>query len=95
MGFTEVSGHPSLGGLLPHRFPLPFDAQGIEGGFLSVALSLALRLVDVIDHLACWSPDFPPRFAIAKLLLRLIRRSDCPTSRPGYCIPREALESRS
>ncbi len=31
-----------------------------RGGLLSVALSRALRPVDVIDHPALWSPDFPP-----------------------------------
>ena len=30
------------------------------GGLLSVALSRALRPVDVIHHHVLWSPDFPP-----------------------------------
>ena len=44
------------GGLLPHRFTL---TRLMPSGLLSVALSLALRPVDVIDHPALWSPDFP------------------------------------
>ena len=64
MGFTEGSSHPSPGGLLPHHFTLTETLRLWR--YLSVALSLALRPVDVIDHLARWSPDFPPlgyRFA--------------------------------
>ena len=30
------------------------------GGLLSVALSRALRPVDVVHHCVLWSPDFPP-----------------------------------
>ena len=58
MGFTEGSSHPSPGGLLPHHFTLTETLRLWR--YLSVALSLALRPVDVIDHLARWSPDFPP-----------------------------------
>jgi len=36
--------------------PLPAEA----GGLLSVALSLGLPPLDVIQHHALWSPDFPP-----------------------------------
>lgn len=64
MGFAEGSSHPSPGGLLPHHFTLTKTLRLWR--YLSVALSLALRPVDVIDHLARWSPDFPPlgnRFA--------------------------------
>ena len=64
MGFAEEDSHPPPGGLLPHHFTLTETLR--SGGILSVALSLALRPVDVIDHLARWSPDFPPlgnRFA--------------------------------
>ena len=32
----------------------------ITGGLLSVALSLGLPPLDVIQHHALWSPDFPP-----------------------------------
>ena len=45
--------------------PLPRTVNGTSpcrpfGGLLSVALSLASRPVDVIDHPVLWSPDFPP-----------------------------------
>jgi len=36
--------------------PLP----AVAGGLLSVALSLGLPPLDVIQRLALWSPDFPP-----------------------------------
>ncbi len=36
--------------------PLPAKA----GGLLSVALALGLPPLDVIQHHALWSPDFPP-----------------------------------
>lgn len=49
-----------LVGSYPHRFTLTHAANGLAGGLLSVALSLTFRPVDVIDHLARWSPDFPP-----------------------------------
>jgi len=52
------------GGLLPHRFTL---TKQLPSGLLSVALSLALRPVDVIDHLALWSPDFPLGIAAQRL----------------------------
>jgi len=58
MGFAEENSHLPLGGLLPHHFTLTKALR--PGGILSVALSLAFRPVDVIDHLARWSPDFPP-----------------------------------
>ena len=54
---------PAAGALLPHRFTLTDrrDAKTpADGGLLSVALSLASRPVDVIDHPVLWSPDFPP-----------------------------------
>ena len=54
----------TAGALLPHRFTLTArrpktGARPSRGGLLSVALSLALRPVDVIDHPVLWSPDFP------------------------------------
>ena len=63
----------AAGALLPHRFTLTAaqfaeqakpahdltGARKSRGGLLSVALSRALRPVDVIDHPALWSPDFP------------------------------------
>ncbi len=50
------------GALLPHRFTLTTHPSRDEpfGGLLSVALSLTSRPVDVIDHPALRSPDFPP-----------------------------------
>ena len=40
--------------------PLPPYAKASGGGLLSVALSLGLPPLDVIQHHALWSPDFPP-----------------------------------
>ncbi len=53
---------PAAGALLPHRFTLTTHPDESEpfGGLLSVALALASRPVDVIDHPALRSPDFPP-----------------------------------
>jgi hypothetical protein len=55
------------GALLPHRFTLTGGLCGAAcrspqdpGGLLSVALSLGLPPLDVIQHPALWSPDFPP-----------------------------------
>ena len=53
---TRVTPRP--GGLLPHRFTLTGPNER-PSGLLSVALSLTFRPVDVIDHLALRSPDFP------------------------------------
>ena len=39
--------------------PLPAFARAPAGGLLSVALSLELPPLDVIQHHALWSPDFP------------------------------------
>ena len=55
----------SAGALLPHRFTLTTHRSRQSeprpfGGLLSVALSLTSRSVDVIDHPALRSPDFPP-----------------------------------
>ncbi len=52
----------AAGALLPHRFTLTTRPSFDEpfGGLLSVALSLTSRPVDVIDHPALRSPDFPP-----------------------------------
>ena len=56
MGFAEQRRSPSaLVGSYPTVSPLP----SCLGGLLSAALSLTLRPVDVIDHLALRSPDFP------------------------------------
>jgi len=40
--------------------PLPSRTAGF-GGLLSVALSVALPRLDVIQPAARWSSDFPPR----------------------------------
>jgi len=40
--------------------PLPAFAKASAGGLLSVALSLGSPPLDVIQHHALWSPDFPP-----------------------------------
>ena len=76
MGFAEGSSHLPLGGLLPHHFTLTETLRLWR--YLSVALSLALRPVDVIDHLARWSPDFPPR---VRVFSNPRKQSDCPASR--------------
>jgi len=39
--------------------PLPAFAEASAGGLLSVALSLGSPPLDVIQHHALWSPDFP------------------------------------
>jgi hypothetical protein len=86
MGFAEGSSHPSPGGLLPHHFTLTETLRLWR--YLSVALSLALRPVDVIDHLARWSPDFPPLGTVSR---GNRPRSDCPASRlEDYTIERRA-----
>ena len=55
------------GALLPHRFTLTegkYEAacrsSPSHGGLFSVALSLGSPPLDVIQHPALWSPDFPP-----------------------------------
>ena len=56
MGFAKQRmSPPALVGSYPTVSPLP----SCLGGLLSVALSLTLRPVDVIDHPALRSPDFP------------------------------------
>ncbi len=67
MGFTKPIKSPCLlvrsyrtVSPLPRTARLPKQAMRPFGGMLSVALSLTSRPVDVIDHPALWSPDFPP-----------------------------------
>ncbi len=55
------------GALLPHRFTLTGNLRRAArrsprnpGGLFSVALSLGSPPLDVIQHPALWSPDFPP-----------------------------------
>jgi hypothetical protein len=64
MGFTEPTGSPRpLVRSYRTVSPLP-RTESLRmrpfGGLFSVALSLASRPVDVIDHPALRSPDFPP-----------------------------------
>jgi len=49
VGFAEPMSHPIAGALLPHRFTLTLHRE-VQGGLLSVALSLALRPVGVTHH---------------------------------------------
>ena len=55
MGFTKPANHLTAGALLPHRFIL----TGKAGGLFSVALSLGSPPLDVIQHPALRSSDFP------------------------------------
>ncbi len=71
MGFTQPAGHPAAGELLPHHFaltrqdeqprglPPKFHVIDVVGRYVSVALSLELPPLDVIQHSALWSSDFP------------------------------------
>ena len=61
------------GALLPHRFTLTRShciaaRRSIQapGGLFSVALSLGSPPLDVIQHPALWSPDFPPFAGLTK-----------------------------
>jgi hypothetical protein len=67
VGFTEHPMSPSdLVSSYLTPSPLPADAEAMAGGLLSVALSLGSPPLDVIQHHALWSPDFPlPAFAKA------------------------------
>ena len=59
MGFTQPTGHPAAGELLPHHFTLaPLKA----GRYVSVALSIGSPLLGVTQHPARWSSDFPPAY---------------------------------
>ena len=55
------------GELLPRLFTLT-PILDEPGRYVSVALSLSSRLLDVIQRPALWSPDFPPL---------CMQRSDC------------------
>ena len=68
VGFTKLSMSPS-GLVRSYRTvsPLPGLQRAAigrvsrqPGGLFSVALSLGSPLLDVIQHPALWSPDFPP-----------------------------------
>jgi len=56
-----VAAHAGRGALLPHHFTLTSDTLAHAGRrYLSVALSVASRRLDVIQPAARWSSDFPP-----------------------------------
>jgi hypothetical protein len=57
VGFTALHVTMECRELLPHAFTL---TCAYACGFLSVALSLGLPPLDVIQHPALWSSDFPP-----------------------------------
>jgi len=72
VGFTELPMSP-LELVRSYRTVSPLPGHGVRrcciqrchgacrpGGLLSVALSLGLPPLDVIQHPALWSPDFPP-----------------------------------
>lgn len=56
MGFTKPASHLAAGALLPHRSTLTQINWAV---FFSIALSLRSPSLDVIQHPALWSPDFP------------------------------------
>ena len=56
VGFTKPIGHPIAGALLPHRSILTGNLPAV---FFSMALSLGSPPLDVIQHLALRSSDFP------------------------------------
>jgi hypothetical protein len=57
-GFSQPTGHPAAGELLPHHFTL---APTKSGRYVSVALSIGLPLLGVTQRPARRSSDFPPR----------------------------------
>ena len=64
MGFARPPVHTGAGELLPRHFTLilPFP----EGRYVSVALSVGFPHLDVIQHPARRSSDFPHRLAPAR-----------------------------
>lgn len=87
-GLLCRKGYPLRGALLPHLFTLTRKGRNPQsGGLFSVALSVGLRLPEVIWHLALWSPDFPPYFEIE----RLSRLTLLFTSNPSFL--REIVQS--
>ena len=67
MGFTQPASHLAAGELLPHHFALTRQMTihaiatflKVVGRYVSVALSLRSPSLDVIQHPALWSSDFP------------------------------------
>lgn len=59
MGFTRGKVASAPRGLLHHGSTLACAAQGGHRRSVSVALSFGSRRLDVIQHPALWSPDFP------------------------------------
>ena len=84
----EAVTYPLVGSY-PTFSPLPKPCG--PGGILSVALSLALRPVDVIDHFARRSPDFPPR---SKTFLKALQAERLPSLPTGGIIA-ETNEKRT
>jgi hypothetical protein len=74
MGFTQPASHLAAGELLPHHFALtrlmgtrkgPRILIEVAGRCVSVALSLRSPSLDVIQHPALWSSDFPRTLQLA------------------------------
>ena len=85
--------HHVGGELLPHRFTLACVARATIGGLLSVALSVALRPVDVIHRSALRSPDFP-QAASGPRSPRRPARHPISADRPLRCRPSHADHAR-
>ena len=92
MGFTWHPASPSdpVSSYLTLS-PLPALAEAWTGGLLSVALSLGSPPLDVIQHHALWSPDFPPPLqaavicaAPAKPFSNLCAYSPCRSTRTRW-----------
>ena len=62
-GVWQPSCHHDAGGLLPHRFTLTAETSGerLDGGFLSVPLSVGFRRLGFPQRPALRCPDFPRR----------------------------------
>jgi hypothetical protein len=80
--FTDHDVTAAARGLLPHGFTLTSRAErgcpppAQRRGIVSVALSLGLLPLDVIQHPALRSPDFPPDFAARRLAATSFLSSD-------------------
>jgi hypothetical protein len=79
-GVCRAPSRPGRGCALTAPFhPYRHKAEALRRRYLSVALSLTLRPVDVIDRLPLRSPDFPLATEVASdpLLLRLTGCRSC------------------